>query len=134
MGVRTCEALVVATLWACACVPVGCDQYDDVVLVDSPWAYWRLVPPPRTNESDVIADSSQRCTNPPRAHVHACCMRALVSVCNRRGELATRLELRRVMLLQVSVRQYACRQISGVRISLPACVGGAPARARGALA
>ena len=102
MGVRACEALVVATLWACACVPVGCDLYDDVVLVDSPWAYWRLVPPPRTNQSDVIADSSQRCTNPPRAHVHACCMRALVSVCNRRGELATRvcsnqLELRRVI-------------------------------------
>jgi hypothetical protein len=56
------RALVAACL-AFACVPAGCDLYDDVALYDAPWAYWRLVPPSLANESDVIADSSGRCAS-----------------------------------------------------------------------
>lgn len=52
------EFLAVAVL-AATWLPAGCDVYDDVVLFDRPWAYWRLVPP-RDDNKEVVADSSAR--------------------------------------------------------------------------
>ncbi len=51
-------AIVILLCVAAACVPAGCDFYDDVVLADTPFAYWRLVRP--KDSTDVIADSSKR--------------------------------------------------------------------------
>ncbi len=56
---RRREAAILVLLWvAAACVPAGCDFYDDVVLADTPFAYWRLVRP--KDSTDIIADSSKR--------------------------------------------------------------------------